>query len=105
MSHGQYIVLLPKGEYMTIDELYAMIKKQQETNPEGSYVVSLLANRDRLIQKIGEEATEVVIAAKNTDRQRSIEEFTDLLFHSVVLWAALGVTPDDMYRELEKRKR
>jgi len=90
---------------MTINEIYALIKNRQENTPEGSYVVSLLSDRDRLIQKIGEEATEVVIAAKNNNQQRRIEELTDLLFHSVVLWAALDVTPEDIYNELDKRKK
>ncbi len=90
---------------MTIDTLYAIIKNRTVNKPEGSYVASLVTNRDRLIQKIGEEATEVVIAAKNENRQRQIEELTDLLFHSVVLWAALGITPKDVYDELERRKK
>ena len=90
---------------MTIDDLYAIIKRRQETKPEGSYVASLMTECDRLIQKIGEEATEVVIAAKNKSRQRQIEELTDVLFHSVVLWAALGATPEDIYGELERRKK
>lgn len=105
MSLRKYIVLLQKGEYMTIDSLYAVIKNRQENKPEGSYVASLIDNSDRLIQKIGEEATEVVIAAKNENRQRRIEELADLLFHSVVLWAALGITPEDIYGELDKRKK
>ncbi len=90
---------------MTIDELFTLIKKRQENEPEASYVVSLLKNRDRLIQKVGEEATEVVIAAKNESKQRQVEEFTDLLFHSVILWTALGLTPKDIYDELDKRKK
>lgn len=90
---------------MTIDDLYAVIQNRQATTPEGSYVASLMGSRDRLIQKVGEEATEVVIAAKNNNRQRRIEELTDLLFHSVALWAALGITPEDIYSELDKRKK
>lgn len=88
---------------MTIDELFTIIKNRQDTKPERSYVAFLLTNRDRLIQKIGEEATEVVIAAKNENKQRQTEELADLLFHSVVLWAALGLTPSDIYAELERR--
>lgn len=90
---------------MTINEIYEVIKNRQENNPEGSYVASLFSDRDRLIQKIGEEATEVVIAAKNKDKRRQVEELTDLLFHSVVLWVDLGVTPKDIYRELDRRKK
>lgn len=73
--------------------------------PEGSYVVSLINNPDLLIQKIGEEATEVIIAAKNKSKKRQIEELADLLFHTVVLWSRLGINPEDIYAELKKRKK
>lgn len=88
---------------MNIDALFAIIKKRQADMPEGSYVASLLNDPDRLIQKIGEEATETVIAAKNRDKVRQTEELADLLFHITVLCASLGLTPSDIYRELEKR--
>ena len=90
---------------MTIDKLFTIIESRKKTSLKDSYVASLLIDRDRLIQKIGEEATEVVIAAKNESKERQIEECTDLLFHSVVLWAALGLTPEDIYKELERRKK
>lgn len=90
---------------MNIDELFTRIKNREKENNENSYVVTLLKDRDRLIQKIGEEATEVVVAAKNSDKTRQIEELTDLLFHSVVLWSAFSITPEDIYAELEKRKK
>lgn len=90
---------------MTIDELFTVIKNRRGQKPEASYVASLLANRDRLIQKIGEEATEVVVAAKNNDKTRQIEEITDLLFHMIVLLASLDLRPNDIYEELEQRKK
>ena len=90
---------------MTIDELFTIIKSRKKENSKDSYIAKLLTNRDRLIQKIGEEATEVVVAAKNSDKSRQIEELADLLFHSIVLWAALDLTPKNIYDELEKRKK
>lgn len=90
---------------MNLDDLYLIIKKRQMDISPDSYVASLLKNRDRLIQKIGEESTEVIIAAKNVNKVRQIEELTDLLFHMVVLMTALNLSPDDIYLELEKRKR
>lgn len=90
---------------MTIEELFTIINSRKLINADASYVAMLLNNPDRLIQKIGEEATEVVIAAKNQNKTRQIEELTDLLFHSVVLWKALSITPQDVYNELEKRKK
>lgn len=90
---------------MTIDELFEIIQNRQINTPKESYVASLLANRDRAIQKIGEEATEVVIAAKNESRTRQIEEITDLVFHTIVLLAALDLSPEDIYNELDKRRK
>ncbi len=89
---------------MNIDALFTIIQNRQSEKPKGSYVAALLSDNDRLIQKIGEEATEVVIAAKNADRIRQIEELADLLFHMTVLITALGLTPEDIYDELERRK-
>lgn len=90
---------------MNIDMLYRIIKRRETLMPEGSYVVSLINNPDLLIQKIGEEATEVIIAAKNKSKKRQIEELADLLFHTVVLWSRLGINPEDIYAELKKRKK
>ncbi len=90
---------------MKLEELFSIIKKRQKEMPENSYVVSLLKNPDNMIQKIGEEATEVVIAAKNESQQRIIEESADLLFHLLVLLAEKNITLLDIEKELEKRNK
>jgi len=91
---------------MTIDELYKIIKDRQEKMPEGSYVASLFkAGQDRIIQKVGEEATEVVIAAKNNDKQKTISEVADLSFHLLVMLVSLNITPEEILAELEKRSK
>lgn len=89
---------------MTLDELYTIIKDRQKNMPEKSYVASLFREgKDRIVQKVGEEATEVVIAAKNEEKKRIIEESSDLIFHLLVLLAAYDITPDEILKELQKR--
>lgn len=89
---------------MKLEKLYSIIIDRKINRPTGSYVASLFAgNRDRCIQKIGEEATEVVIAAKNNNKKRQVEEITDLFFHLLIVMAKLGINLNDLYQELDKR--
>ena len=76
-----------------------------KTNPrEGSYTASLFASgEDRIIQKVGEEAVEVIIAAKGQGKQRLIEETADLFYHTLVMLTEKGVTLEDVEEELRKR--
>lgn len=86
---------------MKLEELYDIIKKRREVKPSGSYVASL--TDDRIIQKVGEEAVEVVIAAKNSDKKKIISECSDLLFHLMILLNMNDINLDDIYRELDER--
>jgi phosphoribosyl-ATP pyrophosphohydrolase len=89
-----------------IEELYKIIGDRMKKMPQNSYVASLATQgSDRIIQKIGEEATEVVIAAKNKDRKQIIYEVADLWFHSLILLASFKISPRDIYMELRKRNR
>lgn len=91
---------------MTIEELYKIIEDRKFTKPDDSYVASLFKKgKDRIVQKIGEEATEVVIAVKNRRKKEIIEETADLWFHSLIMLASLNITPQDIYDELERRKK
>lgn len=90
---------------MTIDELYKIIQERKLKKPKDSYISSLFkAGRDRIIQKIGEEATEVIIAAKNEGKKRIISEVADLWFHLLVLMAGFNISPEDIKDELGKRR-
>jgi len=90
---------------MTLEELYNTILSRKKEMPEGSYVVSLFRDGDdRIIQKVGEEAVEVVIAAKNESQERIISEVADLTFHTLILLASRGIKPSEILSELEKRK-
>lgn len=91
---------------MTLEELYNIILSRKKEMPEGSYVASLFRDgEDRIIQKVGEEAVEVVIAAKNESRDRFISETADLTFHLLVLLASKGVKLSDILSELKKRQK
>lgn len=91
---------------MTVDELYSLIEQRKKDLPKGSYAASLFKKgEDRIVQKVGEEAIEVVVAAKSKIKQRVIEEFADLLFHSLVLLSYLEINPKEILDELEKRRK
>jgi phosphoribosyl-AMP cyclohydrolase / phosphoribosyl-ATP pyrophosphohydrolase len=80
------------------------IAQRKNDAPEGSYTAKLFAGGvDRIGKKIGEEATEVVIASKNADRGELVWETTDLLYHVLVLLAERGVTLDEIGDELARR--
>lgn len=91
---------------MTIDELYKIIQDRKLKMPKGSYVASLFRKgRDRIIQKIGEEAIEVTIASKNKNKQRIILEVADLWFHILVMLANFDIAPDEIMEELNNRNK
>lgn len=91
---------------MTLEELYNIIEDRKKNMPEGSYVASLFKDgSDRIIQKVGEEATEVVIAAKNGGKQRIIAEVADLVFHTLILLANYDIKPEEVFEELDNRNK
>lgn len=91
---------------MTLTNLYTIILSRK-TNPKpGSYTNTLFdAGLPRIAQKVGEEGTEVVVAALAQDNARLTEEIADLTYHVLVLMAAKGLTPEDIVQELEHRQR
>lgn len=89
-----------------IEDLYQTIIDRKNSMPKGSYVASLFKeDNDRIIQKVGEEAVEVVIAAKNNDKSRFISEMADLWFHSIILLALRNMKPEDIMLELKSRDK
>ena len=80
------------------------IDARKAADPAGSYVASLFAKgHDAILKKIGEEATETVMAAKGGDRAAIVHETADLWFHTLVLLAQQGLKPEDILLELERR--
>ncbi len=100
---------LPPGETSgeAAAELFRTIKQRQaEGDPSGSYVAKLLSQGvDRIGKKIGEEAGEVIIAAKNADKHELAHEVADLWFHTYLLLAQQGLTPEDVWSELRSRRK
>jgi len=89
-----------------LNELYATIVDRRQHPKPGSYTHSLFeAGEDEIVKKVGEEAIEVIIAAKGQPDQRVVEEAADLLYHLWVLLAWRGVTPEQVMAELERRHR
>lgn len=90
----------------TIQQLYALVAERRKTRPAGSYTTKLFEDGiDKIVQKVGEEAVETVIAAKNDSSVRVVEETSDLLYHLMVMLVAKGVTLDEIKTELVKRHR
>ena len=89
----------------TLARLAAVIEARRGGDPEKSYVARLFAKgEDAILKKIGEEATETVMAAKDGDRTKLVGEVADLWFHSMIALAAHGASPADVLAELERRE-
>jgi phosphoribosyl-AMP cyclohydrolase / phosphoribosyl-ATP pyrophosphohydrolase len=89
-----------------LDRLMSVLRDRFEQRPQGSYSAKLFnEGRDKILKKIGEEATEVVIAAKGQGRERMISEIADLVFHLSVLMVDEGIEWRDVEEELDKRAR
>ena len=87
-----------------LEQVAQILEERKLESAEKSYVASLYAKGlDSILKKIGEEATETVIAAKNGDKNQIIYETADLWFHSMVLLADQGLGPDDVLQELQRR--
>jgi len=91
------------GDILT--RLAELMESRKGGDPEASYVSRLLAKgEDAILKKIGEEATETVMAAKDGDRLRIVGETADLWFHCIVMLAHYGLKPSDVLMELRRRE-
>ncbi|MFI3197133.1 MAG: phosphoribosyl-ATP diphosphatase [Methylococcaceae bacterium] len=87
-----------------LQQLAHILEQRKLESADKSYVASLYAKGlNTILKKIGEEATETVIAAKDGDKQQIIYEMADLWFHCMVLLADQGLAPDDVLQELQRR--
>jgi len=85
-------------------ELARVLEGRKSANPEDSYVAKLYdKGLDAILKKIGEEATETVMAAKEGDKDQIVYEIADLWFHTLVLLAQQGLEPNDVLNELGRR--
>ena len=84
--------------------LYKLIEERKETSPEDSYTTYLFnSGLDKILKKLGEEATETIVASKNPDSRELIAEASDLLYHLMVLLVERGITEDELRDELKNR--
>ncbi len=86
-------------------ELWDVFEERKATQCESSYTCKLMNNRNLLLKKIGEESSEVIIAAKDKERKEIVYEASDLLYHLLVLLYDEGITMDDIKNELEGRRK
>ena len=92
------------GEPFTVKGLYKLLEGRKETLPEGSYTTYLFQKGlDKILKKVGEESTEVIVAAKGGDKAETIYEIADLMYHVMVLMVEMGISVEDVYKELASR--
>ena len=97
-------VLLENSAPFTVEGLMELIKGRKIDKKEGSYTTYLFEKgRDKILKKVGEEATEVIIAGKANDTAETIYELADLFYHALVLMADMDISVDDVMKELASR--
>ena len=88
----------------SLEGLMALLKGRKETLPEGSYTTYLFQKGlDKILKKVGEESTEVIIAGKAEDKRETVYEIADLAYHIMVLMTEMGISLEDVHRELASR--
>ena len=88
----------------SVQGLYDLLVGRNESRPEGSYTTYLFEKGiDKILKKVGEENTEVIVAAKGDDRKETVYEIADLMYHVMVLMVHMGITVSDVQKELASR--
>ena len=88
----------------TVNGLYELLEGRKNDMPEGSYTTYLFSKgTDKILKKIGEECTEVIIAGKADDKAETVYEIADLMYHTMVLMVNMGISVEDIQRELASR--
>ena len=93
-----------KLQEFSLQGLYDMLVGRNEQRPEGSYTTYLFEKGiDKILKKVGEECTEVIIAGKADDKKETVYELADLAYHAMVLMVQMGITVEDVHKELASR--
>ncbi len=93
-----------KLKEFSLQGLYDMLVGRNEERPEGSYTTYLFEKGiDKILKKVGEECTEVIIAGKADDKKETVYELADLAYHAMVLMVQMGITVEDVHKELASR--
>ena len=97
-------VLGEKADKFQLEGLYQLLQSRKKELPEGSYTTYLFQKGlDKILKKVGEESTEVIIAGKAEDKAETIYEIADLAYHVLVLMVQLGISVEDIRKELASR--
>ena len=92
------------AEPFSLQSLYAMLEGRKAEKPEGSYTTYLFEKGiDKILKKVGEECTEVIIAGKAQDKRETVYEIADLAYHVMVLMVEMGISVEDIHKELASR--
>ena len=93
-----------KLQSFSLQGLYDLLLGRKENKPEGSYTTYLFEKGiDKILKKVGEECTEVIIAGKADDKKETIYELADLTYHAMVLMVEMGISVEDIHKELASR--
>lgn len=88
----------------SLQGLYELLEERKRERPQGSYTTYLFEKGvDKILKKVGEECTEVIIAGKADDRKETVYELADLAYHAMVLMVEMGISVEDVHRELASR--
>ena len=91
-------------EAFSLEGLYELLRGRKEEMPEGSYTSYLFEKGiDKILKKVGEESTEVIVAGKGNDKKETIYEIADLAYHVMVLMVEMGISVEDVHNELASR--
>ncbi len=94
----------PEASEFSLKALYSLLEGRNNTRPEGSYTTYLFEKgREKILKKVGEECTEVIIGAMKNSSEETIYEISDLCYHVLVLMVEMGISVDDIRRELASR--
>ena len=98
------VYVSPELKQFSWQGLYELIKGRKTDPQEGSYTTYLFEKgKEKILKKVGEECTEVIIAGEKEDKEETVYEISDLAYHVLVLMVSAGITVEDVTRELEKR--
>ena len=89
-----------------IDTLFSLVEERKKTKKKGSYT-SFLFNKgmNKIAQKVSEETAETIIEAVRGKKKLAVQESCDLIYHLIVMWSKLGIDPNEIWNELDKRMK
>ncbi len=101
---NDFVYLSDQLKDFSYEELFSLIKGRKTDKKEGSYTTYLFEKgRDKILKKVGEESTEVIVAGKGDDHAETVYEIADLAYHVMVLMADMDITLEEIFNELSSR--